>query len=103
MLIQTLSHLDQILWNRDPMPGILQQMGDGMSPPLSSHGEKQSFDRLFGRLMGCKASPVIIPILQGVPGMVQIMEGLRQPVESTVCHFDPPIPLPTTLGPALKA
>jgi len=90
MFVQASGCLKQIFWNLKLMAGILQEASNRRSPTLTPQGQEHPFHGFLSGLMSGEARPVVIPILQGMSGMVQIMEGLSQPVESTVCHSDPP-------------
>jgi len=86
VFVQTLGRVKKGIRDLDLPLQIAKQVCDRVSPPLPSHGQKHGLDRFLRRLMCGKARPIIVPILQGVLRMPEVMSRLRQPVPSSITH-----------------
>jgi hypothetical protein len=46
----------------------------------------QGFHSLFGRLVGGETCPFMAICRLGVPGLLQISDGLSEPISGSICH-----------------
>lgn len=65
--------------------------------PSPTKGQQQAIDGLLRPLMGSEAGPLEVSGIHAVPGMIEIMSGLGEPVmcpvghcsHTSICPFDP--------------
>jgi hypothetical protein len=78
--------LQQLRRNADRLGQLLQELDNDVSPSVLSVAEVNGLARLLGCLMGSKTRPFVVARIFRVPGVLQVMFRLPQPVLRSITH-----------------